>query len=254
VSADPRWYDGFFETEWLDYLATSGGSEQTRSEVDFAVERLGLEPGARVLDLACGRGRHSVELARRGFRVTGVDLSPRSLELAREAAREAGVELDLVRADMREIEYEAEFDGALNLFTAIGYFEDEEDDRLVVARVASALVPGGAFLLDTINLLWLARGFRPREWQAFEDGTALLEERDYDPLTGRIAGVWTFVRPDGRRTELRHSLRVYTPVELARMFRVAGLAVEGAWGGFDGSPLGLESEGHRVVLLGRKRA
>ena len=254
MSADPRWYDGFFEAEWLDLLEPSGDVERTRREVDFVVERLELEPGARVLDLACGRGRHSVELARRGFRVTGVDLSPRSLELGREAARAAGVEVELVLSDMREIAYEAAFDAAVNLFTAFGYFEDEEDDRLVVGRVASALVPGGAFLLDTLNLLWLARGFRPREWQAFEDGTALLEERDYDPLSGRIAGVWTFVRPDGRRTELRHSLRVYTPAELARMFRAAGLAVEGAWGDFDGSPLGLESEGHRTVLLGRKSA
>lgn len=252
MSADPRWYDGFFEAEWLDYVSAADDVERTRSEVDFALERLGLEPGARVLDLACGRGRHSVELARRGFRVTGVDLSPRSLELARAAAREAEVELELVHSDMREIGYASEFDAAINLFTAFGYLEDEADDLLVLERVARALVPGGSFLLDTLNPLWLARGFRPREWQRFEDGTVMLEERFYDPLRGRSDGIWTFVRPDGTRSELRHSLRLYTPAELAGMFRAAGLAVEGAWGGLDGSPLGFESEGHRVVLLGRK--
>jgi SAM-dependent methyltransferase len=254
VSADPRWYDGFFEAEWLDLLEPSDDAERTRRETDFAVERLGVEPGARVLDLACGRARHSIELARRGFRVTGVDLSPRSLELGREAAREAGVEVELVRSDMREIGYEAEFDAALNLFTAFGYFEDEADDALVLSRVARALRPGGRFLLDTLNPLWLARGFRPRDWAELEDGTLFLEERDYDPLSGRIVGIWTFVRPDGTRSELRHSLRLYTPAELASLFRAAGLAVEGAWADFDGEPLGFGSEGHRLILLGRKSA
>jgi SAM-dependent methyltransferase len=254
VSADPRWYDGFFEAEWLDYLSPSADSQRTRREVDFVVERLELEPGARVLDLACGRGRHSVELARRGFRVTGVDLSPRSLGLAREAARAAEAEVELVCCDMREIGYEEEFDAVINLFTAFGYFEDSGEDRIVLERVARALVPGGAFLLDTLNPLWLARGFRPREWQEFEDGTVMLEERRYDPLTGRVTGIWTFVRPDGTRSQLRHSLRSYTPAELATMFQAAGLDVEGAWSGFDGSPLGFESEGHRIVLLGRKSA
>jgi SAM-dependent methyltransferase len=252
VSADPRWYDGFFEAEWLDYLSPSADSQRTRREVDFVVERLELESGARVLDLACGRGRHSVELARRGFRVTGVDLSPRSLGLAREAARAAEAEVELVCCDMREIGYDAEFDAVLNLFTAFGYFEIEHDDCVVLECVARALLPGGAFLLDTLNPLWLARGFRPRHWQEFEDGTVLLEEREYDPVSGRVAGVWTFVRPDGTRSELRHAIRCYTPAELASMFRAAGLAVEGAWSGFDGSPLELESEGHRIVLLGRK--
>jgi cyclopropane fatty-acyl-phospholipid synthase-like methyltransferase len=87
VNADPNWFDGFFEQEWLDEIALHLPDERTQSQVDFVVERLGLEPGARVLDVACGHGRHSLELARRAFRVTGVDLSPRSLELAREAAQ-----------------------------------------------------------------------------------------------------------------------------------------------------------------------
>jgi SAM-dependent methyltransferase len=249
---DPRWYDGFFEAEGYHRLARADEAERTRDEVDFVLERLELEPGARVLDLACGRGRHSIELARRGFRVTGVDLSPRSLELAHEAVHAAGVEVELVHADMRAIDYDAEFDGALNLFTAFGYFEDEADDRLVLERVARALRPGGGFLLDTLNPLWLARGFRPREWRELDDGTLMLEERAYDPLSGRVAAVWTFVGPDGKRSELRHSIRSYTPAELAGMFRAAGLAVEGAWAEFDGSPLALDSEGHRVILLGRR--
>jgi 2-polyprenyl-3-methyl-5-hydroxy-6-metoxy-1,4-benzoquinol methylase len=80
TDVDPRWYDGFFEAEWLDYLALPSDPDVTVRGVEFIVEQLALEPGGSVLDVACGRGRHSVELARRGFHVTGIDLSPRSTD------------------------------------------------------------------------------------------------------------------------------------------------------------------------------
>jgi cyclopropane fatty-acyl-phospholipid synthase-like methyltransferase len=99
VPAD--WFDGFFEGEWLDHLALGASPEWTEAQVAFLVEQLGLHEGTRVLDLACGRGRIAIPLAQRGCRVTGIDLSPRSLELARRDAEAAGVELELVRRDMR---------------------------------------------------------------------------------------------------------------------------------------------------------
>jgi 2-polyprenyl-3-methyl-5-hydroxy-6-metoxy-1,4-benzoquinol methylase len=102
TEVDPRWYDGFFEAERLDYVQPE--DDVTRRQSDFVVEELGLMPGNAVLDVACGRGRHSVELARRGLRFTGIDLSPRSLEHARAAADRAGVVLEFRRLDMREID------------------------------------------------------------------------------------------------------------------------------------------------------
>ena len=159
MSADPNWFDGFFEQEWLDEIALKIDDERTRREVDFVVEKLALEPSARVLDVACGHGRHTLELARRGFRVTGVDLSPRSLELAhaKRAEREQlGVEF--VQLDARELEFDGEFDAAINLFTSVvGYFDDEADNQRVIDRVARALHRGGSFLIDTINPVARAR-------------------------------------------------------------------------------------------------
>jgi SAM-dependent methyltransferase len=207
MDVDPRWYDGFFEGEWLDLLAREQPPERTLQEVDFAVEKLALEPGARVLDLACGHGRHSVELARRGFRVTGVDLSPRSLELAREAAAADGLAVDFVRADMRELDFDAEFDDAINLFTAFGYFESDDEDRGVLERVARALRPGGGFLIDTGSALGLARRFQPRLWEEVGDGVPMLHEHEWDVLAGRNRAVWTFIRlalgAPARRADVR---------------------------------------------------
>jgi SAM-dependent methyltransferase len=251
TDVEPRWYEDFFEGEWLDYLALPVDEELTRRQVEFVVERTAVEPGGRVLDVACGRGRHSVELARRGFRVTGVDLSPRSLELARAAAADAAVEVELVQSDMRDLDFEDEFDAAVSMFTSFGYFEREEDDARVLDRVARALRSNGAFVIDTVDPLVVSREFREVDWRELGDGTLLLERRALDHLTGRSSATWIFARPDGTRSELKHSIRLYTGPELTTMLRAAGLEPAGAWSTWEGAGLG---EGSRLILLGRKRA
>ena len=247
-TADPDWFEGFFDDEYLQFAVDRFPAEATAAEVDFLVEALGLREGARVLDLACGHGRHSVELARRGCAVTGVDLSAPSLGLAAARAAEAGVEIRFERADMRRIAYEAEFDAVVNMFTAFGYF-DEGDNRLVLDRVAAALRPGGAFLLEIVNPVSVFGRFEARGWHELSDGTILLEERVYDAPRGRFETCWTFVR-GGRRRERRFSHRAYTAPELAAMTAAAGLTVERLWGGLDGAELEMGSR--RIVMLARR--
>ena len=250
ITAPPDWYDGFFEHEWLDEIALQREDERTAQETDFLVDKLELEPGARVLDLACGHGRIALELARRGYGVTGLDLSPRSLELAGEAATRHGLDVEWVRADMREIPEDATFDAVINVFTSFGYFDDETENQRVIDGVARALRPGGRFLVDTINLLGLARKYRQRWWHENEAGVIEVDEHSYDFLAGRNRARWTFIRPDGSRSELVHSVRTYAPHELARMLQQAGLAIAGSWGGFDGQELSFDS--WRLILLAGK--
>ncbi len=247
-TADPDWFEGFFDDEYLQFAADRFPAEATAAEVDFLVEALGLREGARVLDLACGHGRHSVDLARRGCAVTGVDLSAPSLDLAAARAAEAGVEIRFERADMRRIAYEAEFDAVVNMFTAFGYFE-EGDNRLVLDRVAAALRPGGAFLLEIVNPVAVFGRFEARGWHELSDGTILLEERVYDAPRGRFETCWTFTR-GGDRRERRFSHRAYTAPELAAMTAAAGLTVERLWGGLDGAELEMGSR--RIVMLARR--
>jgi SAM-dependent methyltransferase len=246
------WFDGYFEDEWLDEIALHIPEERTRNEIDFVLERLELEPGARVLDVACGHGRHSLELARRGFVVTGVDLSPRSIALAREATRRERLDVTFVERDARDLGFDEEFDAAINLFTsALGYFDEESENQRVVDAVAQAMRRGGSFLVDTINLLSLARGFRELHWEEYESGTLLVERRAFDFERGRTRADWTFVRPDGRRRTISHSLRVYAPHELTAMFEAAGLDVAGSWGDWEGADLSFD--GWRLILHGVKR-
>jgi SAM-dependent methyltransferase len=252
TEVDPRWYEGFFDREWLEFRDDHAPAERTQTEVDFLVEALALESGARILDVACGHGRHSLELARRGFRLTGLDLSEPSLELARAAAAEEGLEVEFVHADMREIPFENEFDAAINLFSSFAYFESDDENQRALNAIARALKQDGAFFMEIVNAVALLRVFRAKGWSELADGTLMLDEREYDFLSGRTIVAWTFVRPDGSRSELRHSLRLYTPAELVSMFGRAGLPAERAWGSWEAAELELTTPGIRLLLLGRK--
>ncbi len=246
MDVQPDWYDGFFEGDWLDEIALNADAEWTDRQTSFLVEQLELETGARVLDLACGHGRVAIPLAERGFAVTGVDLSPRSLELARASAGSRGLDLDFVESDMRAIDFEDAFDAAYNVYTSFGYFEEDGENQRVLEAVSRALRPGGRFLIDVINPTGLAARYQSRMWEELDSGATFLQEHEFDVIGGRNKATWTFVRSDGNRSELVHSLRVYAPWELARMLRSAGLEVTGSWGSFDGHELELSSR--RLIL------
>jgi ubiquinone/menaquinone biosynthesis C-methylase UbiE len=247
TEADPRWYESFFDDDWL-VIALGHDDERTPGQVDAIVERLGLKPGDRVLDVACGHGRHALPLAQRGLRVTGLDSSERSLEHARRAADGAGVEIEYVHGDMRELPWTSEFDAAINVYTAFGYFADESEDERALRAVARALRPGGSFFIDTFNPTALVKGFRPQGWSDLPDGRVMLESREYDVRRGRSNAVWTLVGDD--RRELRSSVRAYTYPELASMLRRAGLELVADWGGFDGAELGVDT--WRMQILARR--
>ncbi len=204
----------------------------------------------RVLDLCCGQGRHAVPLAKRGFRVAGQDLSERLLAEAAKAAGEEGVQLELIRSDMREIPWTAEFDGAVNMFTAFGYFEDDRENFRVLEAVARALKPGGRFLIDVIPTAWLLRNWQDLGWTRGEDGLVVLQERRMDWTRAILQTDWTFLEADGRRKETAVRLRIFSPHEMVEWLRRAGLPVEGLFGDFDGSAYGLGSR--RLIAVARK--
>ncbi|HEX2188182.1 MAG TPA: class I SAM-dependent methyltransferase, partial [Longimicrobiaceae bacterium] len=158
-SGGADWWDGYFDRDFVRIYRDFLTPERTLREVEGVLEVLDLPPGARVLDLACGWGRHSVELARSGFRVTGIDLSPTLLVRARKRAGAAGVEVEWVRGDMREPGRAGEFDAVLSLYSSLGYFLSDEEDLRVLRGAREALRPGGTFLLETMHRDHVVGGF-----------------------------------------------------------------------------------------------
>ena len=256
MARGPRpWYESFFGPDYLKQYAHT----TTVQEVDGVVKVLHLRPGSRVLDLACGAGRHSIELAKRGLKVVGYDLSEPLLKAARAAARKASAKAAFVHGDMRDLPYHGEFDAVVNLFTSFGYFDDPKDDRTVLARVARALKPRGKFLMERFNRESLATALPSQSWQVRDDKSVILYEDTFDILRGRYETRQIVIDRAGTR-EHRASVRAYTFPELKGMFDEAGLFVHRVLGGLDLSPYtarswrlvlyavkGLEAEGIRTV-------
>ena len=252
MSAVPsNWYTEFFNEDYPKIYSERLSQDATERETAFAVRALGLQEGARVLDLACGHGRHAIALAQRGMVVTGQDLNEDYLRRAREDAVREGVEIETVHGDMRDIPFTDEFDAVINMFTAFGYFDSEDEDGRVLQAVANALKTGGKLLLDTINREWVLSNYVQNDWHTDDDGNTFLEHREFDLVTGRNRVTFSIVTADGTRRESPgHDVRLYTLTELVRLLDAAGLRLSAAYGDYDGAPYGINTP--RLIIVATK--
>ena len=220
--------------------------EQTSREVDFIEDVLSLHKGASVLDLCCGIGRHSIELAKRGYGVTGVDLSKEYLKRARERAKEERVKVKFVQKDMREVDFSQEFDGAINMLMSFGFFEREDENIRVIEGVQNSLKKGGKFLIELMNRDWLLRNFRERDWREVE-GVLIVEEREFDLASSRVNAKLTYIIEREERVEKRLNWRFYSFQELKRLLEENGLHVVASYGSPDKNELTLATRVMRIV-------
>ena len=217
----PEWFETYFDGLYWEVLAALFEHETSRRHAEIVARLLALEVGDSVLDVPCGMGRVALALLRMGFRVTGVDLQARYVEAARRAAKRERLDAHFAVGDMREISFEAEFDGAFNWFTSFGYFSEKED-REFLKRVRAALVPGGRFAVDVVNKPWLLANFR--ETNADEvAGIAIEERRTWDAAASRIVAETIFSK-GGRVERVNSSIRLYSAAELQDMLVRAGFA------------------------------
>lgn len=245
------WYVKAYDEHYFQVYGDEFSPEQTKAEVNGVIALLDLAPGARVLDLCCGFGRHSLELARRGFTVTGLDFSPDLLSHARKTAQSEDLDVTWVQADMRDIPVPSQpYDAVVNLFSAFGFFDDDREEARVAEGVARVLAPGGVLLIETVNRETMLRQWMPLRWREKQDGTLLLDRLNFDSATGMLNTREIIVYPDGRRDEDAHRLRLWAFTELAALLRGAGLTDPQPFGGLDGSRYTPNS--HRLAVTARK--
>jgi len=203
------------------------------AEGDVAAILAGVRPaaGARVLDLGCGPGAHAIAFARAGFRVTGVDTSPRLLDRGRDAARRADVEVEWIEDDMRSFRRPAAFDLACSLYASFGFF-DERQNRQVLEHLHASLAPGGALVLDVVGREAAARQ-GPQERRHEIGGVAYLERTMGLDDASRLIADWTVVR-QGVRSAFRVTQRLYAGAELLELLRSVGFADVRIAGSLDG--------------------
>ncbi|MGH3129367.1 MAG: class I SAM-dependent methyltransferase [Gaiellaceae bacterium] len=201
--------------------------------------------GGDVLDAACGYGRHSVALARAGYRVVGADRSPVLLAEARRRAGEAEWPR-WVEADYRELPLEdGSFHAVLNLFTSFGFW-GEEGDRQALGEFRRVLRPGGALVMEIQHRDRVMAIFQPRDWHELPGGAALLEERSFDSAAGVITTRHVLWPNGGEPVAVTYELRLYTPGELGELAKQAGFGSVEHFGDLEGAPVSRES---RLLLV-----
>lgn len=225
--------DSFWEV-WGPLMFTPEKIAYAKDEMEKVTALVGLEPGASVLDLCCGVGRCSLELARRGFRVTGVDRTAGYLEQAREKAEQENLDVEFIREDMRRFVRPESFDCVISMYTSWSYFEDPEEDRQVIVNICSSLKPGGVLVLQTHGKETLARVFQERGWQE-RDGIMWLYEREVRNNWSWMWNRWIMLRGD-ERIEGEVSHRLYAGSEIVALFKDSGFSRAEVFGDLDGNP------------------
>ena len=235
----------YFDSHALRYMQNPF-TYGTLKEIDFLVEELALPKGSRILDIGCGTGRHSIELAKHGYIVTGVDISTGMLTEAEAAARDEGVEIELVNVNATEYRSEPVFDAAICLcegaFCLLGEGDDSHERDLTILRnTFTSMKPGGKFVMTALN------GYKPLREYTQED----IDRGIFDPLT--LVETHLMEKDDSEDILVVRE-RSYTPPELVLLFRIAGFKVENVWGGTAGNwgkrPLDLDEM--EVMIVARK--
>ncbi|HEV3167540.1 MAG TPA: methyltransferase domain-containing protein [Isosphaeraceae bacterium] len=251
MNAPPDWYRTFFTGAFVDFWLRVPTAEQNRQEADFIEQALQVSAPGKLLDVPCGGGRHCLELAARGYEMTGVDISPEFLKAGRAQTPDALKSIAWEERDMRDLPWPQAFDGAYCLGNSFSYLEDDQAHVDFLSAVARSLKPGARFVLDTSYVLEvLLPTLQERAW--YEMGDILfLGYRRYDPLTSQLHVEYTIVR-DGTVEKRAMIARIYSVQEILRLFQRAGFADVQAYGSLTRDPFKLGS--HRLLAVATKGA
>ena len=244
------WYDqDSYWTTFESILFNRKRLADTPSQVDNIIKLLNVKEGAKILDLCCGIGRHSLEFVRRGFQVTGVDRTKSYLDKAKKQAKAEDLPIELVNEDMRNFCRDDVFDVVINMFTSFGYFEDASDDRQVVENVYRSLRSGGKFLIEMMGKELVARDFRERDWNEI-NGFTILEDRKLLNNWEKIQSRWIILKDD-QQIEHKIVLRLYSAAELTALLEQTDFSDVKVYGSLEG--IDYDYKAKRLVVVAQKK-
>ena len=242
------WTDTFFTGAWETLVKNAYTEEETTEQARFIRRAVKLRRGSRVADVPCGDGRISLELARAGCRVVGVDRSRASIGRAKRRARSLKNPPEFHVGDMRDLSLEGSFNAVVNWWGSFGYF-DEGTNVGLLRGFAELLAPGGRVLIDQVNRERILRNFRHRNEATYGPARVLVRNK-WNPERQSVDGTWTMIE-GGRRKRCRSSMRMYTPKEMERLLAECGLRLERFYGDESGGEYGRGAP--RMITVGIKR-
>jgi 2-polyprenyl-3-methyl-5-hydroxy-6-metoxy-1,4-benzoquinol methylase len=239
-----QWYQALFENYGQKYDSESF-THGTLGECDFIEKEINHDKSVSILDIGCGTGRHSIELTRRGYQVTGVDLSESMLQRARQKAEEANVKIDFIQHDARNLPFESAFGLVIMLCEgAFPLMETDEMNFQILQNAAKALTPGGRLIFTTLNGLFpLFHSVKDFMDSATKEGNAKTIETSFDLMTFRDKNITAFVDDDGVEHQADCNERYYVPSEITWLLKSLGFVSIDIFG----AHLGEFSRSHKLT-------
>lgn len=240
-----EWFANWFDSPYYHILYKNHDDSDAQRALDNLLTTLNLKPGARVLDLACGKGRHSRHLASKGFDVTGLDISTASIVHARQFEQPG---LAFYQHDMRlpfRINY---YDAILNMFTSFGYFDNEHDHIKTLLNIQKGLKPGGCLLLDYFNADQVRKNLE-RHFEKTVDGIHFSIKKTI--RKGHIYKTVAFT-DSGRNYQFRERVRLFTLDDFRHLFALAGLQIEASFGDYYHLTPFDPAQSPRLIMIVRK--
>lgn len=240
------WYSSWFESPWYLRLYQHRTEVEAREAVNLVREISLLPRRAKILDLACGYGRHAMALAEAGYLVVGLDASEFLIEHARTNLDHDNV--SYVVGDMRHAYPEGPYDAVVNFFTSFGYFEADADNGSVLGSVFKSLKPGGTFILDFLNESWVRSTLVPETMSRVPGAFVIQERRIEEPFVVKDITIISGCSGD---EVFQERVRLYTPAELQGLITEHGFMIDRLCGNYDASPF-VELTSPRCIIISHR--
>ncbi|MEK6800394.1 MAG: class I SAM-dependent methyltransferase [Nanoarchaeota archaeon] len=211
-------------------------SERTKREVNGIITLSAIREGAKILDIPCGYGRHSIELSKKGFSVVGIDINEKHLIKAKKESK--GLSIEFIKKDMRDIGKENynKFDLVTNMFYSFGFFEKEKENDKAMGEFYNALKNKGKFILhtDVSPEILEGKNYRLREKRTLANGKELVIEEKYNKQNNRMEGSWTILSKNNENKLTPYSVRIYSKTEFEALAKKVGFKNVKFYGSFKG--------------------
>lgn len=242
-----EWFEEWFNTEEYLNVYRHRNDEDAKKLSRLILKNISIPNGGKVLDMACGAGRHSIIFAQHGYNVTAVDLSENLLKVAKRSAEEANVKVNFINADLRDFCVEGIYDLAINLFTSFGYFDSDEENFAMFKDAFHHLNDNGFFVLDYFNSTFLKNNLVIKSEDEIPNGKIIQQRK----IEGNRVIKDILICKNGEEKKYHESVRMYDSLELTDKVRQIGFDIVKIFGDFEGNDFDKEKS-QRIIIIAKK--
>lgn len=247
MPSNKQWFETWFNHPFYLELYAHRNDADAQKLLDLVFSNLNLKPSARILDLGCGNGRHSIQMTKRGYRLTGLDLSPHLLSIAKQDAASQNLTVDFVEGDMRFFKLFPHFDAVFNCFTSFGFFDDDRENFSVFRTISEHLNSGGYFVFDYLNEAYIRQHLVDADEKDFGKFHISQKRRIEKDMVKKIVRI----NRDNEILEFEESVKLYPFETISAVLENFGFSIEKTWGNYNGDPLSADCD--RIILIAKRK-